>query len=174
MQGEYPLPEAVVQKFAITGGELGKNVFLMCECCTFECRTLSTRPRQPNLASFRLLMAFALPVWEGSTNQIYTTLLTLPQSVSSSVLQVTLLTLDMLGLLVSFLLSPDRRATVVKLLDSVRYRQKLQIPCCHPIRSDLFFTYRYLGNQCLAICNIPILVSTSFRHTPRLCGLPAS
>lgn len=29
MQGEYPLPEAVVQKFAITGGELGKNVFLM-------------------------------------------------------------------------------------------------------------------------------------------------
>lgn len=29
MQGEYPLPEEVVEKFAKTGGELCKNVFLM-------------------------------------------------------------------------------------------------------------------------------------------------
>lgn len=29
MQGEYPLPESVVEKFAKTGGELCKNVFLL-------------------------------------------------------------------------------------------------------------------------------------------------
>ena len=139
-----------------------------------ECQYPSTRAQQPSLASFQLLMVFALPVWEESMNQTYMTLLTLLRSAPSSVLQIILLTLDMLGLLVSFLLNPDCRATVVKLLDSVRYRQKLQIPCCHPIRSDLFFTHRYLRDQCLAICNIPILVGTSFKHTPRLSGRPAS
>ena len=29
MQGEYPLPAKVVEKFAKTGGELCKDVFLM-------------------------------------------------------------------------------------------------------------------------------------------------
>lgn len=29
MQGRYPLPQKVIQKFAKTGGELCKNVFLM-------------------------------------------------------------------------------------------------------------------------------------------------
>lgn len=31
MQGEYPLPDNVIQKFAQTGGELCKNVFLLSE-----------------------------------------------------------------------------------------------------------------------------------------------
>lgn len=29
MQGEQPLPDAVIQKFAKTGGELCKNVFML-------------------------------------------------------------------------------------------------------------------------------------------------
>jgi len=29
MQGEHPLPQSVVEKFAKTGGELCKNVFLL-------------------------------------------------------------------------------------------------------------------------------------------------
>lgn len=32
MQGQYPLPSRVVEKFAKTGGELCKNVFLMSAC----------------------------------------------------------------------------------------------------------------------------------------------
>lgn len=32
MQGEYPLPSRVVEKFAKTGGELCKNVFLISTC----------------------------------------------------------------------------------------------------------------------------------------------
>lgn len=31
MQGDQPLPEKVVEKFASTGGELCKNLFLMSE-----------------------------------------------------------------------------------------------------------------------------------------------
>ena len=41
MQGEYPLPTAVIEKFATTGGELCKNVFLM---STFM-KTISTNSR---------------------------------------------------------------------------------------------------------------------------------
>lgn len=37
MQGEHPLPESVVEKFAKTGGELCKNVFLMSEHHNTEC-----------------------------------------------------------------------------------------------------------------------------------------
>jgi hypothetical protein len=33
MQGEHPLPGNVVEKFAKTGGELCKNVFLLSEYC---------------------------------------------------------------------------------------------------------------------------------------------
>jgi hypothetical protein len=29
MQGEHPLPNAVIEKFAKTGGELCKNIFLL-------------------------------------------------------------------------------------------------------------------------------------------------
>ena len=35
MQGEYPLPEHVIEKFAKTGGELCKDVFLLSEQCEF-------------------------------------------------------------------------------------------------------------------------------------------
>lgn len=36
MQGDQPLPDRVIEKFAKTGGELCKDVFLLSECSTSE------------------------------------------------------------------------------------------------------------------------------------------
>lgn len=36
MQGNHPLPERIIQKFAKTGGELCKDVFLMSESVTYQ------------------------------------------------------------------------------------------------------------------------------------------
>ncbi len=63
MQGEHPLPKRVVEKFAKTGGELGKNIFLMSalvSCnCTFEIRpVINPRIRQANPVSSPLRVAF--------------------------------------------------------------------------------------------------------------------
>ncbi len=32
MQGEHPLPPPVIEKFAKTGGQLSKNIFLLRKC----------------------------------------------------------------------------------------------------------------------------------------------
>ena len=63
MQGEHPLPKRVVEKFAKTGGELGKNIFLMSafvSCnCTFETASvINRRIRQANPVLSPLRVAF--------------------------------------------------------------------------------------------------------------------
>lgn len=48
MQGENPLPDSVIQRFAKTGGELCKNVFLMSVChlvCYFALYTAVSQVR---------------------------------------------------------------------------------------------------------------------------------
>ena len=72
MQGEHPLPKRVVEKFAKTGGELAKNVFMLSAL-------LSSTPNnrlgtnsislQLNLELLPLPMAFESRVWEGSTTR---------------------------------------------------------------------------------------------------------
>lgn len=41
MQGDNPLSDSVIQKFAKTGGELCKNVFLMSKCCWLQIQPIS-------------------------------------------------------------------------------------------------------------------------------------
>lgn len=63
MQGEYPLPKRVVEKFAKTGGELGKNIFLMsafvsCNCTPAIASVVDKYIRQANPALLPLRVAF--------------------------------------------------------------------------------------------------------------------
>jgi hypothetical protein len=160
MQGEHPLPENVVEKFAKTGGELCKNVFLLSEYCNFA--LLSGRLNTGSGKSGIITTAHGLRIaCLGGIydSDIYSSAEAAPVSLIVDTNSWSLICL--IGISVTFFQSPHYGTPSLQHTHKVYDQPKLQITSCYTVHGILLTTRRRFNNQCLAFLDYPIFLRSS-------------
>ena len=161
------MPTAVVEKFAKTGGELCKNLFLM---STFMKNYISLSSRSASDTFVHLGKSGIITTANGLRiaclggtfePDIY-------GSAEAAPVRVFLLLCALfdvhnnIGLPITIFLPPHNRTVTVKYVEQIfdLNTKELFLPCLHPSRLNLITAHRCTSYQCLASVDYGILFST--------------